>query len=360
VSAPLRTTLALVVAVSLAGCNLGYYVRGAYEGARLLWNRQPIARVLERKDLSSDLRSKLELVLAVRNFASSKLALKVDGAYETLTQVDQSAVSWVVSAAPVDSLTPYTWWFPIVGAVPYKGYFSKAEAQREAQCLQKRGFDTYVRPVVAFSTLGFFGDPVLSNMLSLPKVVLAGVIIHELFHRTYFMPSNVTFDESAANYVGLSGAVAFFAATQGIQASSTKQAQEVLTSNLKFASFLHDEVASLEKLYLSGLSREEIINRRQKLFAKIQADYARLAPSLSGLERFDLDKQPLNNAVIVSLMVYFRDLDQFARLQELYHNDLRATIRAIIDLAKRHPEDPFFAIWQVAEQVAPLPTYYQH
>jgi predicted aminopeptidase len=339
--------LAMLV-VALSGCDLGYYARGAYEGARLLWHRQPIVSVLAEGKLSPEERSKLEMVLKVREFAGAKLGLKVDGAYQTFTQVDARAITWVVSAARVDSMTPYTWWFPVVGAVPYKGYFSRSSAEAEARTLEKRELDTYVRPVVAFSSLGFFSDPVLSNLLALPRVVLAGVIIHELFHRTFFMAGNAMFDESAANYVGVRGAVAFFAA-DGESSSEANQAREVYESNLKFAEFLRDEAAALEKLYTSGLPIAEVLRRRQVLFAKLKADYAALAPSLSGLDRFDLDREQINNAVLSSYLVYFHDLDQFARLDQLHHGDLRATIQAIITLAKQHPEDPFFAIWQAAQ-----------
>jgi predicted aminopeptidase len=342
--------LAAALIVALSGCELGYYARGAYEGARLLWNRQPISNVLAQNALSADARSKLELVLKVREFARTNLDLKVDSAYETYTKVDERAVTWLVSAARVDSLTPHTWWFPIVGAVPYKGYFSRASAEREAQSLEARQLDTYVRPVVAFSSLGFFSDPVLSNLLALPRVVLASVIIHELFHRTFYMAGNATFDESAANYVGLRGAVAFFTATEGAASPRVAQAREVYESNLKFARFLLDETAPLEKLYASDLPLNEVLKRRQALFVKIKENYTALAPSLSGLDRFDLDREPINNAVLVSYMIYFRDLDQFARLERLYQGDLHATIKAIITLAQKHPEDPFFAVWQAAQQ----------
>ena len=118
-------------------------------------------------------------------------------------------------AAPRDSLEPYTWWFPIVGRIPYRGYFNKDRADAEAAEMEQRGYDTMVRPAVAFSSLGFFNDPLLSNLLRLSRVELAGVIIHELFHRTYFLASDVMFDESAATYVGSAGAVKFFEAYRG-------------------------------------------------------------------------------------------------------------------------------------------------
>ena len=156
-------------------------------------------------------------------------------------------------AAPRDSLKPYTWWFPIVGYVPYRGYFDESDATAEAAALEAQGLDTMVRPAVAFSSLGFFDDPVLSNLLMLDRVELAGVLIHELFHRTYYMPSNAMFNESAADYVGSAGAVAFFAATDGESAPSTMAARGILESDFKFARFLLKEQARLLDIYMADL-----------------------------------------------------------------------------------------------------------
>jgi predicted aminopeptidase len=196
---------------------------------------------------------------------------------------------------------------------------------------------------------------VLSNLLKLDRVELAGVIIHELFHRTYYLAGNAMFDESAANYTGSAGAVAFFAATDGESAPATIAARGILESDLKFARFLLQEQARLLDIYMAKPPKDELDKRRETAFAAIKADYAALAPSLSGLERFDLDKQPLNNAVLVNYLIYFHDLDNFAALDRMNHGDLRATIAQIISIAKVHPDDPFYAIWEKT-RAAPAPS----
>ncbi|HYL58235.1 MAG TPA: aminopeptidase, partial [Candidatus Acidoferrales bacterium] len=256
------------------------------------------------------------------------------------------AVVHVVMAAPRDSLDPYTWWFPIVGSVPYRGYFDGRDADAQAAELEADGLDTLVRPAVAFSSLGFFDDALLSNLLKLDRVELAGVIIHELFHRTYYLASDAMFDESAATYVGSAGAVAFFTSTEGASSADAIAARGILESDLKFARFLLKEQARLLQIYMSDRPANEILQQREAAFAEIKADYSRLAPTLSGLERFDLDKQPLNNAVLVNYLIYFHDLDNFAALQRMENGDLRATIERIIALARAHPEDPFYAVWE--------------
>jgi predicted aminopeptidase len=345
-----RLAAIVLVPILLAGC---YIARGAYEEVRILWNRKPIDDALARDDLPTDIREKLELVLAVRKFAKDDLGENVDGAYETYANVQESAIVHVVMAAPRDSLQPYTWWFPIVGDVPYRGYFEESNADAEAARLEAEGLDTMVRPSVAFSSLGFFRDPLLTNLLSLDRVELAGVLIHELFHRTFYAPSEAMFNESSADYVGSAGAVAFFAATDGESAPSTIAAREVLESDLKFARFLLKEQARLLTIYMANISTAELLKRREVAFAAIKADYAALAPTLSGLERFDLDKEPLNNAVMVNYLIYFHDLGNFAALDRMNHGDLRATIAQIISLAKAHPEDPFYAIWQATRNAPP-------
>jgi predicted aminopeptidase len=347
--------IAIAAATILSGCDIGYLTRAAYEGGRLLWHRKPISQVLARPNLPEDTRAKLETVLAVRKFAADRLGLNVGGAYQTVTQVDSRAIVWIVMAAPRTSLTPYTWWFPIVGAVPYRGYFSHDRANAEAADLEAQGFDTHVRSAIAFSSLGFFDDPLLSNLLGLSRVELAGVIIHELFHRTYFLASDVMFDESAATYVGNRGAVDFFSETEGPNSADAIAARGIYDSDLKFSAFLLQEEARLLRLYQSGLPRDEILKQREPIFADINRDYAALKPSLSGLERFDLDREKLNNAVLLNYLLYFHDLNNFAALQRLEHGDMRATIARIIELAKSDRSDPFYAIWQ-ATLKAPADT----
>ena len=340
-----QTTLALTLcAISLCGCDITYLAHSACSEVRLLWNRRPISAVLDKSDLSTPVRSKLEMVLQVRHFAADNLGLNVGGAYNTVTQVDRSAVTWVLMAAEPDQLSPYTWYFPIVGSVPYKGYFNKAAAQAAAASLEAQGLDTFIRPAVAFSSLGYFNDPLLSNLLGLDHVVLAGVIIHELFHRTYFLASDAMFDESAANYVGSRGAVAFFDQLKGPQSEEAAAARSVLASDMKFGEFLEHEESKLEALYYSGKPRAEILKHRTALFHQIQTDYTKLKPQLSGMDRFDLDKVKLNNAVLINYQLYFHNLDDFAALDALHQCDLRATIESIISLAKGSPEDPFGAI----------------
>jgi predicted aminopeptidase len=348
-----RAAVLIALTVTAQGCELGYLARAALQEGHLLWNRRPISEQLARTDLSSEMREKLETVLEVRQFAARRLGLNVGGAYRTVSEVESGAIVWLVMAAPCCSLTPYTWWFPIVGNVPYHGYFDRSEADGEAAELAARGMDTWVRPAVAFSSLGFFDDPLLSNLLVLDKVELAGIITHELFHRTFFLAGNVMFDESAATYVGSRGAVDFFTATEGGESRDARLARSILQSDLMVAQFLLQAQAQLLRLYDSGLPEGEISKRRGAIFKQIAASYQRLRPSLTGLERFDLDQTSLNNAVLLNYLTYFHNLDDFAALDRIHRENLQETIEAIISLAKSEPGDAFDAIWRATHGVNP-------
>jgi predicted aminopeptidase len=161
------------------------------------------------------------------------------------------------------------------------------------------------------------------------------------------------FDESAATYVGSAGAVKFFEASEGPGSADAAAARGILDADLKFGRFLNAQAARLTELYASGLPRDEILKRRVKIFESIKAEYAQLKPQLSGLERFDLDKQPLDNAVLINYLIYFHDLDSFAKLERIYGGNLHDTIKAIIALAESDRENPFDAI-ERATRIGPL------
>jgi predicted aminopeptidase len=205
-----RITLLVLLSVAAHACGEPYLMRAAYEEARILWRREPIVHVLEREDLDPETHEKLLLVLAARAFAKDELGFEVGNSYTTLARVDGHAVAYVVTAAYRDRLEPYTWRYPIVGRVPYRGFFNPGNAEAYATELEARGLDTAVWPSTAFSTLGWFDDPLLSNMLESDSVELVTMVFHELTHAQVYVPSAAQFNESLANFAGHRAAIAFF------------------------------------------------------------------------------------------------------------------------------------------------------
>ncbi|NIO08343.1 MAG: hypothetical protein GTO40_10180, partial [Deltaproteobacteria bacterium] len=249
-------------------------IRAAYEEGKILWRREPIKELLKNPDLDRDTREKFELVLAVREYARDTLKLRVKGSYASYSHLDRPVVSYVLTVVPQTSLEPYTWWFPFVGRVPYKGYFSQAEADSKAASFQQRDYDTSVRPVSAFSTLGWFDDPLLDHLLKLDNVTLAEVIFHELLHNTLFVAGSMKFNESLANFFGNRAGMNFFRDRYGEKSAQYLQAREAWEQELEFAKYVDRVTGSLEELYQANLTRAEMLDRRRDIFTRSQTEWA--------------------------------------------------------------------------------------
>lgn len=328
--------LAVLTAVGCGGCSPTYVLRSAYEESRILWRREPIATVLAQPDLTADTRSKLETALAARKFAADQLGLKVGGAYGTYAEAPPGALLHVVSAAKQTELVPYTWWFPIVGDVAYRGYFSLPDAEEEAKRLDGLGYDTYVRSSIAFSTLGWFDDPVLSSWMAMGRVGVAETVIHELLHRTIYLSGQTAFNESFANFVGERGAIAFFAATDGAESETARAAKNGWKAEIAASDRLMTAIAKLNDLYADarekGTPLAQVLEERRPVFAAIG------------------DPEKLNNAVIVAQAAY---LDRLSWFEEAAgEKDLRSAIAEIGDAARAKPSDPWDALRELAPQSA--------
>jgi predicted aminopeptidase len=243
--------VALWLLVAVAGCSPSYVLRAGYEEAKILWRREPITAILARPDLDPEVRRKLELVLDARRFAEG-LGLKVGGSFTALSYVDGTTTLFVLTATPRTSLEPHTWWFPIVGNVPYKGFFDRELAQAEARGLIARGLDTSIRSAAAFSTLGWFDDPLLRHQLAGDDVSLANLVLHETYHSTFYARGAhaTAFNESLATFVGYRGTIDFFAARPA-DGPALQQAREAWDDERTFGHFVQGIAARLRLLYAS-------------------------------------------------------------------------------------------------------------
>jgi predicted aminopeptidase len=339
------TSLILLCLVLLAGCSPLYVIRAGVEEAKILSRRRPIARVIEDPATAEDTRRKLRLVQQARDFAAHALDLDVGDSYTTYSTVDSDTLLLVVTASEKDRFRAHTWWFPIVGNVPYKGFFAFDDAFREAERLERAGLDVQVRPSSAFSTLGWFNDPVLNTLLRYDDVGLAGTVIHELLHNTIYIPSRIAFNESFANFVGERGAIEFFCNLDGERSPRCRQAHDAWADNLRYASFLSTLVADLDAVYdRTDLSRDDKLARRERIFADARSRFtAQVEPRMrTGLFR-GFTRRPLNNATLIGTRLYYDRLDTFEAVFHHFGGDFRATLHAIIDAARRDPADPFGA-----------------
>jgi predicted aminopeptidase len=329
-----------------------YLSRGAWEEAKILRRREPIPDVIRSPSTPAAVREKLKVVLAAREYARDSLKLRTKDSFTTYSRLDHDTLVLVLSAAYRDTLKPYTWWFPIVGTVPYKGYFDFGAAQRDAKKLFDQGFDVYVRPSDAFSTLGFFNDPLLNTTLRADSLTLANTVIHEVTHNTFYAAGQAPFNESFAMFVGARGAAAFFR-SRGQEAAAQHVEAEWEDDKL-LAGFWSSVIHSLDSAYAAHPdSKAARIAARDSVYARTRVRLVdEVAPRFKTISPIYAERVTLNNAALLARRVYATDLDVFDRVYEKEGRDLKRTIGRVIALAKSDPKHPFDALakWAAATQ----------
>lgn len=335
----LATLLAL--SVSPTGC---YLSRGAWEEGKILARRKPIVELVSDTRLDPLTRRKLQIVLAARQYAKDSIRLRANESFTTYSPLDTDTLVLVLSAAYRDRLEPYTWWFPIVGQVPYKGYFDFDAARRAAKQFDRDGYDVYLRPSDAFSTLGWFNDPLLSTSLKRDSLDLVNTVIHELTHNTFYAPGQAVFNESFASFVGSRGSAWLFR-SRGASAAAdqidARWADDKLMA--RFWAQLYVSIDSAFRAHPTDSSarvvaRDTVYHRAR---AQLIADWG---PQLKTYSPRVLERMRLDNAALLARRIYSTDLDAFDMVWAAQRGDLRATIHRIIELAKSRPKDPFGAL----------------
>ena len=350
---PSRRVLTIFALLALAGatwtcsaCSAGYVLRAGYEEAKILAARRPIPEVIAAPGTTPEAKRRLELVLTARDFAEHALELDAADSYTMYTRLERDTLALVLSGARRDAFEPVTWWFPIVGSVPYKGYFSLDDARDAARELEQDGYDTFIRPTAAFSTLGWFNDPLLSTVLRYPDVPLVSTVIHEILHNSIYIPGQTSFNESFANFVGDRGAIALFCGMDGPDSERCLRARDEWSDNLAFADYLNDLVARLDSIYgREDIDTDEKVRLREPLFDAARARFRdEVLPSMR-TDRFrGFETLPMNNATLLARRLYY---DRLARFEEAFvrmDGDLRGTIEAIIEAARDEPDDPWGAL----------------
>jgi predicted aminopeptidase len=320
-----------------------YLVRAAWAEASILARRRSIEAIVADPATPLEAAAKLRLVLAARAFAADSIQLRTRKSFTTYTHLDRDTLVLVLSGAYPDRLAPYTWWFPIVGRVPYKGFFDFGAARSAEQDLAAKGFNVYLRPSPAFSTLGWFNDPLLSTSLRADTIDLANTVIHELTHNTFYAPGQAVFNESFASFVGARGSAWFFRSRGDSVAADQADARWADDKLLaQFWAALYANVDSAFRAHpTDSLAR---IAARDSLYTSARHDLVTtLGPQLRTIPAAALSRVRLDNAALLAHRIYNTNLDLFDRVWVREHGDLRRAIPRIIDLAKSQPGDPFAA-----------------
>lgn len=331
-------SLLLVASQFLSGCSPFYVMRAAYEQSKILIRREDIADVIEAPETPDDERQKLQAVVDAREFALS-MGLTPKDSYTTYADIGKETLAWVLVAAKPDSFSLYTWWFPIVGTVPYKGYFDKEDADSMARDLERRGYESWVRGTDAISTLGWFNDPVLSTTLKSDPPRIVNTVIHEILHGTVWIPNHVDFNESLANFVGIKGMAQFYQARANQCSSNCEAALKTSALvcqraqlELRLAAGVQGLFDELNALYQSQASKEEKLLRRQEIFNRRVSALRELLPQMTILAT-------VNNAELIQLKLYMTELMLFEGLYRKYNNSWTAFLGAMREIAKEVGEN---------------------
>jgi predicted aminopeptidase len=350
VVAGLTIAVVLFLALTPTGC---YLSRAGWEEARILAGRKKITELVEDGGVDDATRAKLQLVLAARAFARDSIGLDVGDSFTTFSQLSRDTLVLVLSAAHRDRLEAHTWWFPIVGRVPYKGFFDFGAAHSAARELQQKGLDTYLRPAAAFSTLGWFNDPLLSTTLRYDSLDLANTVIHEVTHNTFYASGQAVFNESFATFVGARGAEWFFR-SRGDTVNARIAVQDWNDDKTlgRFWTRLWQELDSAYRAHPEV--REARLAARDTIYARARRVLIdSVGPKLERIDPRALERVQLDNAALLARRIYLTELDVFDTVYEAEGRDLKRAIALVMTMARRREDDPYAELRAWAERFRP-------
>ncbi len=329
----LRPTTLLLLAFVTGCASPGYYLHAISGQIEILNKRRPVEEVLNDPVTAPQTRQQLELVQRLRDFASNELGLPDNRSYRTYVDLERPFVVWNVFAAPELSLEPKQWCFMFAGCVSYRGYFARDKAEQFVTDLKQDGYDTYIGGVPAYSTLGWFNDPVLNTFINRSEADLAGLLFHELAHQVLYVSGDTAFNESFATVVELEGVKRWF------EKHGTAQQAEAYRQKIRrreqFTALVLKHKARLVEIYTSDLSDTNKRSAKTRIFDELRSDYTGLKASWGG--QTDYDKwfaQDLNNARLAAIGVYHLHVTAFQSLLTQQRGDLTAFYRTVEEIAK--------------------------
>ena len=340
--------LPVFVLIALPGCqSIGYYSQAIKGQCGIYLGQRPIKSILADTNVPTELKEKLGLVLQLREYAERELKLKANGHYLKYSDVHRRFVVWNVNAAPELSLEPKRWWYPVVGSLKYRGYFSEKMARKYGARLDKKGYDVFVGGVEAYSTLGWFRDPVLNTFVHNTDADLAEIIFHELSHQRVFANGDTDFNEAFAT------AVAEEAVQRWLRSlGNTNALQEYLDSQKRteqFVGIVDQARTQLKAVYgdpveakggTGGLSDNDKREQKKRIIAELKERYTALKLQWGGDTSMDgWFARPINNAQLNTIATYYDLVPEFRKLIRASNGDLEKFFATCTRLAKVKDKD---------------------
>lgn len=344
---------ALLGVTFLPSCNVGYILRSGYYQAELLASREPIEEVLADGRVSAGEEQRLRMIPEIKAYGRG-LGLHATDNYDTLA-VGWNRTIWNLAACGELSFEPRTWWFPVVGRVPYLGFFDQDDAMFRKAALEEEGWEVHIRTAGAYSTLGWFRDPVLPGMLRWSEADLAEVVFHELAHATLWIPGSVDFNESFANFVGEAAVRHYLVDRFGPEGAPVLAYDRLDRDSLRFEALLHGLYKDLDSVYTDpALTPDQKRSRKQALYASMTERV--LASDIEDKDRWlgHLRRSPWNNARLMQFRTYNSNEDAFKVVYDRADGELARFIASIDEITRDKP-DPFVALQSAATAVVQIP-----
>lgn len=296
-----------VVALVYFWSLITYGVGQGWGQLSIVFKARPVTEVLQDPLFPDSLKRKLRLIDEIRQYAIDSLGLKDTENYKTLYDQQGQEIMWVVTACEPFRLEPKQWTFPVVGTIPYKGYFDKEKAMKEANGLKDSGYDVAIRNPGGWSTLGWFTDPILTGMLNRSEGDLASLIIHEMVHATLWVPDSVDFNENLASFIADTASYDFLRSKYGGESPEYKQYLYEDQDYRKFSRFILLASRKLDSLYGTMTEADEVeVKKRQKedMIKKIVANMDTLNLHLNPTPSKRYEKRLPNNTYFMAYRHY--------------------------------------------------------
>lgn len=330
----IRPAAGLLLAAFAAGCSPGYVLQQAAGQLRLLSARRPVEDVIADPATPEAARARLALIRDARAWGESELGLAHTDSYETYVDLQGRPVSWLVTACPPDSLQAESWWFPIVGRVPYLGFFDLEDARAERDGLKARGLDVNIRPVPAYSTLGWFSDPIFSSFVEWPAHAAINTVLHETTHATVWIPGSASINESLADVVGEEGSLRFLRERFGADSAVVLAAVAARAEADRFHAFARELHGELKAAYARKLPRAEKLDLKAVILRRAKERFRALRETFTNGYYRNFDRLDWNNALIASIAVYREEAGKWRAVYEAAGGDIRAFLDAAKAIAK--------------------------
>ena len=320
--------------LSTTGCSLTYVYHAAKGQYQLLHDSIPVEEALAGEALSPEENERLQLVALVKAFGEEELGLKRTENYQTVYLESNQAPMYVLSASPKDRLKHVTWWFPLVGRMPYLGFFDLEEAKKKEEKLAHKDLDVFMGIANAYSTLGWFKDPVTMNLLEGSTLDLVETILHEMTHTTLYLKGEGAFNEGLAVLVGKAGALEFFENKYGPLDPLTIEARNSMADERIFSLYMDSLLDELDKLYSSPISYQEKLIKREEVFASFLDRFVEIKAQLKTDYFIHFGTVGLNNAYLMAIGLYHRNFESFDALLKEKNNSVKETIIYLQESAK--------------------------